>query len=170
MRGKKVDLTAKEFEILALLASNPGQAFTRGQIYEHIWGRDSSVDDSSITVFMRKIREKIEDNPYSRNICSVWRVDTSSLNECRRSSERPKPGSAFVESIPSEHPRTIKGPWLCARALKETPHSLDGGNHWTEYATPGVSPNAECAGSSRSLLPMLVVIYSMCAHETALTP
>ena len=75
LRGKKIDLTAKEFEILALLASNPGQAFTRGQIYEHIWGRDSNVDESSITVFMRKIREKIEDNPSQpKYLLTVWRV------------------------------------------------------------------------------------------------
>ena len=75
LRGKKIDLTAKEFEILALLASNPGQAFTRGQIYEHIWGRDSNVDESSIAVFMRKIREKIEDNPSQpKYLLTVWRV------------------------------------------------------------------------------------------------
>ena len=75
LRGKKIDLTAKEFEILALLASNPGQAFTRGQIYEHIWGRNSNVDESSITVFMRKIREKIEDNPSQpKYLLTVWRV------------------------------------------------------------------------------------------------
>lgn len=75
LRGKKIDLTAKEFEILALLASNPGQAFTRGQIYEHIWGHDSNVDESSITVFMRKIREKIEDNPSQpKYLLTVWRV------------------------------------------------------------------------------------------------
>ena len=54
---------------------NPGQAFTRGQIYEHIWGRDSNVDESSITVFMRKIREKIEDNPSQpKYLLTVWRV------------------------------------------------------------------------------------------------
>ena len=75
LRGKKIDLTAKEFEILALLASNPGQAFTRSQIYEHIWSRDSNVDESSITVFMRKIREKIEDNPSQpKYLLTVWRV------------------------------------------------------------------------------------------------
>ena len=73
--ARKIDLTAKEFEILALLASNPGQAFTRGQIYEHIWGRNSNVDESSITVFMRKIREKIEDNPSQpKYLLTVWRV------------------------------------------------------------------------------------------------
>ncbi len=75
LRGEKVDLTAKEFEILALLASNPGQVFTRNQIFEHIWGRESSVDVNSITVFMRKIREKIEDNPSQpKYLLTVWRV------------------------------------------------------------------------------------------------
>ncbi len=75
LRGEPVDLTAKEFEILALLASSPGQVFTRNQIYEHIWGRDSGVDENSITVFMRKIREKIEDNPSQpKYLLTVWRV------------------------------------------------------------------------------------------------
>ena len=75
LRGEPVNLTAKEFEILALLAANPGQVFTRSQIYEHIWGEDSSVDESTITVFMRKIREKIEDNPSQpRYLLTVWRV------------------------------------------------------------------------------------------------
>lgn len=75
LRGQRVDLTAKEFEILALLAANPGQVFTRGQIYEHIWGSVSEVDESSITVFMRKIREKIEDNPSQpKYLLTVWRV------------------------------------------------------------------------------------------------
>lgn len=75
LRGEPVNLTAKEFEILALLAANPGQVFTRAQIYEHIWGEDSTVDESTITVFMRKIREKIEDNPSQpRYLVTVWRV------------------------------------------------------------------------------------------------
>lgn len=75
LRGEVVDLTAKEFEILALLAANPGQVLTRAQIYEHIWGEGSEVDESSITVFMRKIREKIEDNPSQpRYLLTVWRV------------------------------------------------------------------------------------------------
>lgn len=75
LRGEPVELTAKEFEILALLASSPGQVFTRKQIYEHIWGSDSGVDENSITVFMRKIREKIEDNPSQpKYLLTVWRV------------------------------------------------------------------------------------------------
>ena len=75
LRVQVVDLTAKEFEILALLAANPGQVLTRAQIYEHIWGEGSEVDESSITVFMRKIREKIEDNPSQpKYLLTVWRV------------------------------------------------------------------------------------------------
>lgn len=75
VRGEKVDLTAKEFEILALLAASPGQVFTRAQIFEHIWGEKSDVDESSITVFIRKIREKIEENPSKpQYLLTVWRV------------------------------------------------------------------------------------------------
>lgn len=75
VRGEKVDLTAKEFEILALLAASPGQVFTRAQIFEHIWGEKSDVDESSITVFIRKIHEKIEENPSKpQYLLTVWRV------------------------------------------------------------------------------------------------
>ena len=64
VKGKPAGLTAKEFEIVAFLATHPGKVFTRGQIQEYIWG-DGEVDakSNSITVFVRKIREKIEENP-----------------------------------------------------------------------------------------------------------
>ena len=75
LRGEVVPLTAKEFEILSLLAESPGEVFTRRRIYEHLWGEASEVDENSITVFMRKIREKIEDNPSEpRYLLTVWRV------------------------------------------------------------------------------------------------
>ncbi|MDR0514983.1 MAG: response regulator transcription factor [Coriobacteriaceae bacterium] len=75
LRGKKIDLTSKEFETLALLAANPGKVFTRNQIHEHIWGETSKVAEDSITVFVRRIREKIEDNPSQpRYLLTVWRV------------------------------------------------------------------------------------------------
>lgn len=74
-RGVKLDLTGKEFEILALLAGNPGQAFTREHIYEHIWGEDSAVDTNSITVFIRRIREKIENKASQpAYVLTVWGV------------------------------------------------------------------------------------------------
>ena len=75
LRGEVVDLTSKEFEIVALLASNPGRVYTREQIYQHLWGDDGEPDPNSITVFVHKIREKIEDNPaHPRYLLTVWRV------------------------------------------------------------------------------------------------
>ena len=75
VHGETVPLTAKEFEILALLAESPGEVFTRRRIYEHLWGETAEVDENSITVFMRKIREKIENNPSEpRYLLTVWRV------------------------------------------------------------------------------------------------
>ena len=76
LRGKPVALTTKEFEIVAFLASNPGKVFTRGQIQEYIWG-EGEVDarSNSITVFVRKIREKIEENPSEpKYLLTVQRV------------------------------------------------------------------------------------------------
>ena len=76
LRGEPVKLTAKEFEIVALLAGKPGQVFTREQIYEHIWGDDANAGESTITVFMRRIREKIEDNPSKpAYLLTVWGID-----------------------------------------------------------------------------------------------
>ncbi len=73
--GEKVDLAAKEFEVLLLLALHPHQVFTREQIFERIWGYNEFGDISTITVHIRKIREKIEQNPSSPNyIKTVWGV------------------------------------------------------------------------------------------------
>lgn len=73
--GKKVDLAAKEFEVLLHLALHPHQVFTRDQIFEKIWGYNEFGDISTITVHIRKIREKIESNPSSpKYIKTVWGV------------------------------------------------------------------------------------------------
>ncbi|MEG1827777.1 MAG: response regulator transcription factor, partial [Gordonibacter sp.] len=76
VRGKPVSLTTKEFEIVAFLASNPGKVFTRSQIQEYIWGEgEADVKTNSITVFVRKIREKIEENPSEpKYLLTVQRV------------------------------------------------------------------------------------------------
>ena len=75
LRGEKVNLTAKEFEVLALLSKKPGRVFSRAQIYEQLWGTSAGADDSSIPVFIRHIREKIEDNPSRpKYVLTVWRV------------------------------------------------------------------------------------------------
>ena len=73
--GKPVNLTSKEFEILAYLAKKPGAVFTREQILEHIWGDYADSDANNITVFIWKIREKIEKDPARpKFIKTVWRV------------------------------------------------------------------------------------------------
>ena len=75
LRGQKVQLSSREFELLELLASDPGSVFTRDQILEHVWGSVEAADPNSITVFVRKIREKIEDDPSKpRYLVTVWRV------------------------------------------------------------------------------------------------
>lgn len=75
LRGESVPLSSREFELLELLASDPGSVFTRDQIMKHLWGDTDSADPSSITVFVRKIREKIEDDPSKpRYLITVWRV------------------------------------------------------------------------------------------------
>ena len=74
--ASRANLTTKEFEIVAFLATHPGKVFTRGQIQEYIWG-EGEVDahSNSITVFVRKIREKIEENPSEpKYLLTVQRV------------------------------------------------------------------------------------------------
>ena len=61
-RNVVIDLTMKEFEVVKLLASNPGQVFTREQILKNVWGYDYYGDVRSVDVTIRRIREKIEDN------------------------------------------------------------------------------------------------------------
>ncbi|MBX9032772.1 response regulator transcription factor [Gordonibacter massiliensis (ex Traore et al. 2017)] len=73
--GRPLDLTAKEFEILSFMAQHPGQVFTRDQLFENVWGEDVVSDANTITVFIRKIREKVEDDPSKpRYVLTVWGV------------------------------------------------------------------------------------------------
>jgi len=75
VRGKKVELTPKEFELLCFMARNPGQVFTREQLFNILWGENYVGDTGTITVFMRKIREKIEVDPARpKYIVTVWGV------------------------------------------------------------------------------------------------
>ncbi|RJE47269.1 DNA-binding response regulator [Dehalobacter sp. MCB1] len=75
IRGQKAELTSKEFELLCFMAHNPGQVFTREQLFNILWGEDYVGDTGSITVFIRKIREKIEEEPARpQYIVTVWGV------------------------------------------------------------------------------------------------
>ena len=74
--GELVDLTAKEFDLLAFLASSPRQVFSRGQLLEHVWDSSSDWQDAStVTVHIRRVRRKIEMDPNEpRWISTVWGV------------------------------------------------------------------------------------------------
>ncbi len=60
--GQEIILPKKEFELLALLISNPGKVFTRDEIFRTVWGDGIIVGDRTIDVHIRKIREKVGEN------------------------------------------------------------------------------------------------------------
>lgn len=73
--GQDVRLTAKEFDLLYFLASSPRQVFSRSQLLDHVWGTDFVADESTVTVHVRRLREKIEEDPSNPTmICTVWGV------------------------------------------------------------------------------------------------
>ncbi|NSL52331.1 response regulator transcription factor [Calidifontibacillus erzurumensis] len=76
VNGEEKDLRAKEFDLLALFASNPDRVFTKEELFERIWGMDSAYGDiSTVTVHIRKIREKIEEDPSNpKYIQTIWGV------------------------------------------------------------------------------------------------
>lgn len=70
-----VELTAKEFDLLYYLASQPGRVFTKRQIYQAVWENEYAFDDNNIMVHIRRLRKKIESNPEQpRYIQTVWGV------------------------------------------------------------------------------------------------
>ena len=75
-RGKReVNATFVEFEILQLLAKNPGKVFSKEQIYDIVWKEPYSGDYNIVMSHIRNIREKIEDNPSKPvYIQTVWGV------------------------------------------------------------------------------------------------
>ena len=63
VRGEPVALTAREFDLLYHLASQPKRVFTRDQLMEAVWGYTFAAETSTVTVHMRRLREKIEPDP-----------------------------------------------------------------------------------------------------------
>ena len=61
--GKEVELSALEFRLLHHLASHPGMVFSRDQLLDRVWGNDRSVTQRSVDVYIRRVREKIEEHP-----------------------------------------------------------------------------------------------------------
>jgi DNA-binding response OmpR family regulator len=73
--GEEKSLTAKEFDLLWILARHPRQVFNRDQLLDLVWGLTEYVDPSTVTVHVRRLREKIESDPSKpRHIQTVWGV------------------------------------------------------------------------------------------------
>ena len=72
---KIIQLTSKEFEILKLFIQNPNRVFTKVQIYSSVWKEEYYCDDNVINVHMRRLREKIEDDPSNpQYIKTLWGI------------------------------------------------------------------------------------------------
>jgi DNA-binding response OmpR family regulator len=73
--GKALNLTAKEFDLLWFLAQHPQQVFTRAQLLDKVWGYEFYGDESTVTVHIRRLREKLEPDPANPTyIQTVWGV------------------------------------------------------------------------------------------------
>ena len=75
LNNNEISFTTKEFDLLAFLASNPNRVYTKEQLFDKIWGIDSLGDLATVTVHIRKIREKIEIDPSNpQYIETIWGV------------------------------------------------------------------------------------------------
>lgn len=68
-----IDMTAKEFELLLLLIENKGRVLNKEYIFSRIWGSDSFSEQQTLTVHIKRLRQKIEDDPKNpEKILTVW--------------------------------------------------------------------------------------------------
>jgi DNA-binding response OmpR family regulator len=71
--GTPLRLTTLEFDLLSFLATNPNRVFERGELMKNVWGYTSELDTGTVTVHMRRLRAKIEDDPSRpRHLETVW--------------------------------------------------------------------------------------------------
>jgi DNA-binding response OmpR family regulator len=75
VRGAEVQLTQREFDLLAYLARHPGQVFSREHLMDAVWQYSFYTDSSTVTVHIRRLRAKLEDDPgQPRRLQTVWGV------------------------------------------------------------------------------------------------
>jgi two-component system response regulator ResD len=73
--GREIRLTAKEFDLLWFLASHPRRVFSRDQLMRSVWGYEAAFDTGTVTVHIRRLREKVEDHASRpRFVETVWGV------------------------------------------------------------------------------------------------
>ena len=73
--GDVLSLTAKEFDLLWFLASNPNRVFSRDQLMARVWGYSAALDTGTVTVHVRRLREKLEEDASQPQLLeTVWGV------------------------------------------------------------------------------------------------
>ena len=75
VKGREINLTAKEFDLLELLVTNPNKVYSRERLLNLVWGYEYPVDVRTVDVHVRRMREKIESNPSEpRYVHTKWGV------------------------------------------------------------------------------------------------
>jgi DNA-binding response OmpR family regulator len=75
LENSELVLTGKEFDLLLFLAQNPNRVFSRDELFDRIWGMDACGDISTVTVHIKKVREKIEmDTSKPQYIETIWGI------------------------------------------------------------------------------------------------
>ena len=75
VRGRRVDLTRQEFDVLHQLSARPGMVFSRAALLEHVWSQDSQASLRTVDVAISRLRRKIEFNPHNPQlILTAWGV------------------------------------------------------------------------------------------------
>jgi DNA-binding response OmpR family regulator len=73
--GKLLNMTSKEFELLLLLVENPGKTLNKNYLFNKIWGEESFSENQTLTVHIKMLRDKIEENPKKpKRIVTLWGV------------------------------------------------------------------------------------------------
>ncbi len=73
VKDREINVTSREYELLELLASTPGKTYTREELLETIWGKDYPGDERTVDVHIRRLREKLENNPSEpRYVRTKW--------------------------------------------------------------------------------------------------
>ncbi len=75
VRGQRIEMTMKEFDLLNLFTRHPRQVFTREHLLERVWGTSDYIDPGTVTVHIRRLREKIEKDPSRpQHLVTIWGV------------------------------------------------------------------------------------------------
>ncbi|MGY1460143.1 response regulator transcription factor [Bacillus toyonensis] len=79
---EEINLTGKELELLKFFTSNPGQVFTKTQLFRNVWDDNYIEDDNTVMVHIRKLRKKIEIDPSNpKFIQTIWGIDYKFVGE-----------------------------------------------------------------------------------------